>query len=139
MGKIKKDTVFILDFDGVLFDTSLESFYVMNETHCEGSMSKETIINQKSYSKFIELRPFVTSAWQYYWVNEYTDLDRDESNYEHYSTEKIFEYSQLSVAFLDSKIESISILLSIKESALYSVPFEEVILTVSERKFLKRV
>ena len=35
-------------------------------------------------------------------------------------TEKIFEYSQLSVAFLDSKIESISILLSINVFALYS-------------------
>ena len=83
MGKLKKDTVFILDFDGVLFDSSLEAFYVMNETHKKGSISKKTIIDQKQYSKFLELRPFVTSAWQYYWVNEYIELDKDESNYEY--------------------------------------------------------
>tara|TARA_Y100001970_G_scaffold228669_1_gene283301 strand:+ start:226 stop:975 length:750 start_codon:yes stop_codon:yes gene_type:complete len=91
MGKLKKNIVFILDFDGVLFDTSLESFYVMNETERKGSVSKETIINQKKYSKFIELRPFVTSAWQYYWVNKYTELNEDESNYEYYTTEKLFD------------------------------------------------
>jgi len=110
MEKIKKDTVFILDFDGVLFDTSLESFYVMYETHCEGSMSKEAIINQKKYSKFIELRPFVTSAWQYYWVNEYTDLDRDESNYEHYSTEKIFEKTKEAEEFEEKFLKNRKIL-----------------------------
>jgi len=91
MERVKKDKpVFILDFDGVLFDTSLESFYVMNETSNKGSISKQTIINQKEYSKFLELRPFVTSAWQYYWVSKYSLLDHSESNYEYFSTERIF-------------------------------------------------
>ena len=65
MVKKEKDVIFLLDFDGVLFDTSLEAYYVMSETHEEGSINKNTIIDDQKYSKFIELRPFVTSAWQY--------------------------------------------------------------------------
>ena len=84
-----KDVVFLLDFDGVLFDTSLEAYYVMSETHEEESINKSTIIDSKKYSKFLELRPFVTSAWQYYWVNEYIHSIESESNYEYFSSEKI--------------------------------------------------
>jgi beta-phosphoglucomutase-like phosphatase (HAD superfamily) len=42
MVKKEKDVIFLLDFDGVLFDTSLEAYYVMSETHEEGSINKST-------------------------------------------------------------------------------------------------
>ena len=67
----------------------------MNETSNKGSISKQTIINQKEYSKFLELRPFVTSAWQYYWVSKYILQDHSESNYEYFSTERIFNKNDL--------------------------------------------
>ena len=99
MVKKEKDVIFLLDFDGVLFDTSLEAYYVMSETHEEGSINKNTIIDDKKYSKFIELRPFVTSAWQYYWVNEYVHIADNESSYEYFSTEKIMNNNSDSQEF----------------------------------------
>jgi len=99
MVKKENDVIFLLDFDGVLFDTSLEAYYVMSETHKEGSINKNTIIDDKKYSKFIELRPFVTSAWQYYWVNEYVHMTDNESSYEYFSTEKIMDNNSDSQEF----------------------------------------
>ena len=99
MVKKETDVIFLLDFDGVLFDTSLEAYYVMSETHKEGSINKNTIIDDKKYSKFIELRPFVTSAWQYYWVNEYVHMTENESSYEYFSTEKIMDNNSDSQEF----------------------------------------
>lgn len=99
MVKKGKDIVFLLDFDGVLFDTSLEAYYVMRETHKNGSFNKNTIINNKEYSKFLELRPFVTSAWQYYWVNEYVHSTNNESSYEYFSSEKIMDHNSDSQEF----------------------------------------
>ena len=43
MVKNKDNIIFLLDFDGVLFDTSLEAYYVMSETSKEGSINKNTI------------------------------------------------------------------------------------------------
>lgn len=99
MVKNKDNIIFLLDFDGVLFDTSLEAYYVMSETSKEGSINKNTIIDNKKYSKFLELRPFVTSAWQYYWVNQYISLHKNESSYEHFSSEKIIDKSPESQEF----------------------------------------
>ena len=53
MVKKEEGIVFMLDFDGVLFDTSLEAYYVMSETHEEGSININTIIDNKKYSKFL--------------------------------------------------------------------------------------
>ena len=102
MGKMvnkQNKIIFLLDFDGVLFDTSLEAYYVMCETKSEGSVNSETVIDSKKYAKFLDLRPFVTSAWQYYWVDKYVQMSKNESSYEYFASEKIMDNNSDSQEF----------------------------------------
>ena len=52
-----------LDFDGVLFDSAKESFVI----GCEAFFGVETYFDTSkvNYERFLLLRPFVDSAWQY--------------------------------------------------------------------------
>jgi len=52
-----------LDFDGVLFDSANEAFYIGRETFFGGSLSFDN--PNINYKRFLLLRPFVDSAWQY--------------------------------------------------------------------------
>lgn len=138
----KKNTVFILDFDGVLFDTSLEAYYVMHETHEPGSINKSVLVDQKKYSRFIELRPFVTSAWQYYWVNKYVHEKKDESNYEYYSSEKLYDNNKESEEFEKRFLKNREKLISLNYfNKPVSLPFKfwnliEPLIEIEPEKFL---
>ena len=58
MVKKEEDIIFLLDFDGVLFDTSLEAYYVMNETHEDGSINKNS-------NKQLEIKMLtIVSKWK---------------------------------------------------------------------------
>jgi hypothetical protein len=50
-----------LDFDGVLFDTANEAFEIGCQTFFEGDYDHSKV----NYNRFLLLRPFVDSAWQY--------------------------------------------------------------------------
>lgn len=52
-----------LDFDGVLFDTANEAFNIGCETFFGDSISFDN--SNINYKRFLLLRPFVDSAWQY--------------------------------------------------------------------------
>ena len=52
-----------LDFDGVLFDTAKEAFVVGYKTFFDVDSNHETL--GTNYKRFLLLRPFVDSAWQY--------------------------------------------------------------------------
>lgn len=52
-----------LDFDGVLFDSANEAFYIGCETFFEDNLSVDN--SNIYYKRFLLLRPFVDSAWQY--------------------------------------------------------------------------
>ena len=53
-----------LDFDGVLFDTAKEAYIVASKAYF-GVSIEHSALDQCQYSKFLLLRPFVISPWQY--------------------------------------------------------------------------
>jgi len=66
-----------LDFDGVLFDTAKEAFVVGYKTFFDVDSNPETL--ETNFNRFLLLRPFVHSAWQYLIVfNLITDNLSDE-------------------------------------------------------------
>jgi hypothetical protein len=52
-----------LDFDGVLFDTAMEAFIVGHKAYYGIDADHKELKN--NYRRFLLLRPFVVSAWQY--------------------------------------------------------------------------
>jgi hypothetical protein len=52
-----------LDFDGVLFDTAMEAFIVGHKAYFGVDADCQELEN--NYRRFLLLRPFVISAWQY--------------------------------------------------------------------------
>ena len=86
---MEEKKIFLLDFDGVLFDSTLEAYYVTLETTIPGSLNKNSIVNENRYNRFLDLRPFLVSAWQFYWIADYMKCPYDEDRFEHYSKDLI--------------------------------------------------
>ena len=55
------DVKFVLDFDGVLFNSAFEAFTVANEATLDRPEFRQDV----SYEEFIAFRSVVTDAWQY--------------------------------------------------------------------------
>ena len=55
-----------LDFDGVLFDTAMEAFVVGHKAYFNVDVDYPEL--KDDYRRFLLLRPFVVSAWQYFSV-----------------------------------------------------------------------
>ncbi|SFR81738.1 hypothetical protein [Sphingomonas jatrophae] len=60
---------FVLDFDGVLFNSAFEAFTVCNRAIADRSGYRDDV----SFEEFLEFRAVVTDAWQY---NRLYDRDR---------------------------------------------------------------
>jgi hypothetical protein len=52
---------FVLDFDGVLFNSAFEAYSVCNASVANDSLYRQNV----NFEEFLEFRAFVTDAWQY--------------------------------------------------------------------------
>ena len=67
---ITKKTIF-LDFDGVLFDTVLESYLLARYAFYD--ISPETPIDENIYKIFHSLRYLITNSWHYFYIMKIID------------------------------------------------------------------
>ncbi len=93
--------ILFLDFDGVLFDTVLESYLLARYAFYNINVTEK--IEETDFKLFRSIRPFITDSWQYFYLMKIVEKSKIEkiSSYYDYYCELIKNCNQTFVTKFD--------------------------------------